>query len=154
MALAHEIEAQLFYSTASQLDLASDEAKATLAFLAKEEVKHHKELKDRFLEVINELDMEKKIDADAVIREVMGQVEGKVAGLKLHKLSTREILEMALKEERRAKDLYTLNASIYPEPQVKQTFLMLAKEEEEHIKTLKALLRLMDKDIISPERLV
>jgi rubrerythrin len=153
MALAHELEAEKFYTKASQLELA-EEAKSTLAFLAKEELKHHQELRDRFIEVIQEMDLEKKVDAEDYIRDLIAQAEEKLERLNLHELNTREILEIALKEERKAKDLYLLNASVYTQPEVKKTFMTLAKDEEEHIKTLKALIHLLDKDIISPERLV
>lgn len=153
MALAHELEAEQFYARASQLELA-EEAKATLAFLAREELRHHQELKERFVEVIQDMDLEKKVEAEDYIGDLLEQVEQKLESMNLQELKTRDILEMALKEERKAKDLYLLNASVYTQPEVKKTFMTLAKDEEEHIKTLKALLHLLDKDIISPERLV
>jgi rubrerythrin len=152
MALAHELEAEQFYSRASQLDLA-DEAKNTFAFLANEELRHHQELKERFTEVIREFDLGEKIDPETFIKDVLEQVEAKITGMNLQELEARDILEMALKEERKAKDLYLLNASIYTHPEIKKTFLMLAKDEEEHIKTLRALIHLLERDIISPERL-
>lgn len=152
MALAHELEAEQFYLRASMLDL-EVEAKKTFAFLAKEEVKHHQELKERFSELIEEMGLQEEVDTEVFVAGLLAKVEKKIAEMNLQELTVREILEMALKEERNAKDLYQLNASVYTQPEIKKTFLMLAKDEEEHIKTLKAMIHLLERDIISPERL-
>jgi rubrerythrin len=152
MALAHELEAEQFYLRASMLDL-EVEAKKTFAFLAKEEVRHHQELKDRFSELIVEMGLEEEVDTEVFVAGLLMKVEKKVTKMNLQQVTVREILEMALKEERNAKDLYQLNASVYTQPAIKKTFLKLAKDEEEHIKTLKALIHLLERDIISPERL-
>jgi rubrerythrin len=153
MALAHELEAELFYTEASRL-YDPGEARATFSFLAKEEAKHRQELAGRFRDLIEELGLREKTSPEAFMDDLRPRVEEKLSQLKLPELGSRDILELALSEERRAKDLYSLNASIFTEPKLKQLFSMLAKEEEEHIKTLKALLRLMDREIISPEQLV
>jgi len=152
MSLAHEVEAELLYSKASQLNLA-EENKATLSFLAKEESKHLQELRERFDDLIEELGLAEKVSVEAIIADALPRVEDKLARMNLQDLPFRDILEMALKEERKAKELYLLNASIFTDPELKQFFVMLAKDEEEHIKTLKALLHLVDKDIISPDQL-
>ncbi len=151
MSLTHEVEAELLYSKASQLDLDEDK-KATLTLLAKEEAKHLEDLQEQFRDLIEELGLAERVSIEAIMAGALPRVEEKLGRMGLQDLPYRDILELALKEERRAKDLYMLNASIFTQPELKQFFVMLAKEEEEHIRTLKALIHLVDKEIISPEQ--
>lgn len=151
MSLSHEVEAELLYSKASQLDLDEDK-KATLALLAKEEAKHLEDLQERFGDLIEELGLAERVSIEAIIAGALPRVEEKLSQMKIQDMPYRDILEQALKEERQAKDLYMLNASIFAQPELKQFFVMLAKEEEGHIRTLKALIHLVDKEIISPEQ--
>jgi hypothetical protein len=53
-------------------------------------------------------------------------------------------------EEKRSGDLYRLNARTMPDTEARSFYVGLMKEEKEHVKTLKAVLRLIEQGVVHP----
>lgn len=95
----------------------------TLEKMAEEELRHRRTLKAV------------KIGRRAFAREDVGDlgIAETLEKVKPHpKMDYRELLVFAIKKEDISHNLYSRMAVIFPEPELQDTFLKLAKEEAEH----------------------
>ena len=91
--------------------------------LAEEELGHRKKLKSV------------KTGWSALVREDVGDlgISQTLDDVEPHAdMDYRELLAFAIKKENTSHSLYSRLASIFSEPELQETFLMLAKEEAEH----------------------
>jgi len=150
--LQREFEAMAFYEAA--LGRVRDgEARAALEFLSREERRHLAELSERFArERLGEEETRRFLDALRSLSEIKGR-EKLEAILSRGEADAKAILRAALEEEKRSEDLYRLNARTMPDVETRALYLGLMKEEKEHVKTLKAVLRLVEKGVVDPRDL-
>jgi len=150
--LKREIEAMAFYEIA--LERVRDAgARAALAFLAEEESRHVGELRERLAR--SSMD-EPRVRGmiDALRRAAQRIAQEKLAGILAQgSLEAIAVLRVALQEEKRSEELYKLNASTMPDVEVSTFYRGLVQEEREHVKTIKAAIRLVEKGIIDPKYL-
>jgi rubrerythrin len=147
--LQREFEAMAFYDAA--LDGVKDpDARAAIEFLSREERRHLSELSERFArEHLGGEGTERFLDELRTVSKVRGRdriqaiLSGKEPG-------AQAILRAAVVEEKRSEDLYRLNARTMPDQEARAFYVGLMKEEKEHIKTLKAVLRLIERGVVSP----
>ena len=150
--LQREFEAMAFYEAA--LGRVRDgEARAALEFLSREERRHLAELSERFAwERLGKEETRRFLDDLRSLSEIKGR-EKLEAILSRGEADARAILRAALEEEKRSEDLYRLNARTMPDVDARALYLGLVKEEKEHVKTLKAVLRLIEKGVVDPRDL-
>jgi rubrerythrin len=150
--LQREFEAMAFYEAA--LGRVQDaEARSALEFLCREERRHLGELAERFArERLGEEGTRRYLDVLRSASEVKGR-ETLDAVLSRGEPDARAILKAALEEEKRSEDLYRLNARTMPDVEVRAFYLGLMREEKEHVKTLRAVLRLVEKGVVDPRDL-
>lgn len=147
--LQREFEAMAFYEAA--LGRVKDpEARAALEFLSREEKRHLSELSERFArERLGEEGTSKFLDElrSASVVRGLDRIQAILSG---GEPGAQAILRAALMEEKRSEDLYRLNARTMPDPEARAFYVGLMKEEKEHVKTLKAVLRLIEKGVVHP----
>jgi len=147
--LQREFEAMAFYEAA--LDGVRDpEARAALEFLSREERRHLSELSERFArERLGEEGTSKFLDElrSASVTRGRDRLQGILSG---GEPGAQAILRAALLEEKRSEDLYRLNARTMPDMEARAFYMGLMKEEKEHVKTLKAVLRLIERGVVHP----
>lgn len=147
--LQREFEAMAFYESA--LDGVKDpEARAALEFLSREERRHLSELSERFArERLGEEGTERFLDELRTVSEARGRdrIQAILSG---REPGAQAILRAAVVEEKRSQDLYRLNARTMPDQEARAFYMGLMKEEKEHVKTLKAVLRLIEQGVVSP----
>ena len=150
--LQREFEAMAFYEAA--LGWVRDpEARAALEFLSREERRHLSELSERFARArLGEEGTQRFLDELRSLSQVRGR-DRISAILSGGEPGARAILRAALEEEKRSEDLYRLNARTMPDAEARAFYVGLMKEEKEHVKTLKAVLRLIEQGIVHPDDL-
>jgi rubrerythrin len=150
--LKREFEAMALYEAALR-HVEDPDARATLEFLVAEERRHLGELSKGLARArLGEAEVRRLVDdlreggrrrARAKMKELLDQGPP----------DAETILKMALAEERESEDVYKLNASTMPDIDVRALYLELMNEEKEHIKTIKATLRLVQRGIVDPRNL-
>ncbi len=150
--LKREFEAMALYEAALE-HVEDPDARATLEFLVAEERRHLGELSKGLARVrLGEAEVRRLVDdlrqggrrrARAKMEELLAQGPP----------DAETILKVALAEERESEDVYKLNASTMPDIDVRALYLELMNEEKEHIKTIKAALRLIQRGIVDPRNL-
>ena len=147
--LQREFEAMAFYE-AARGRVRDEEARAALEFLSREERRHLAELSERFAqERLGEEETRRFLDELRSLSEIKGR-EKLEAILSRGEADARAILRAALEEEKRSEDLYQLNARTMPDAEARAFYVGLMKEEKEHVKTLKAVLRLIERGVVHP----
>jgi len=157
-AMLHELSALEAYARAAELVKGRD-CKAFLRFLAREELTHLEALEERIAEhktrqnVPAARELKKKYKT-RIEREVEGQVESLIRKApRSGALTWREIIKFSIAGEKKAMNLYKLNARMAPDASLRPLFEKLANQEKEHIKTLQAIERLLNSGIIRPQDL-
>jgi rubrerythrin len=121
-AIAGENESAELYSKMAAM-VESPWMRKTLESLAEEEIEHRRKLKavKAGRAVLNREDV-----GDLGIAETLEDVKPRAD------MDYRELLVFAIKKENVAHNLYMRLAVIFPEPELQDTFLKLAKEEADH----------------------
>jgi rubrerythrin len=150
--LKREFEAMALYEAALG-HVKDPDARATLEFLVAEERHHLGELSKGLARTkLGEEEVGRLLDdlreggrrrAEAKMKELLA--EGPP--------DAETILKAALAEERESEEVYKLNARTMPDIEVRALYLELMNEEKDHIKTIKAALRLVQRGIVDPRNL-
>ncbi len=150
--LKRELEAMALYE-AALARVRDGGARAVLEFLAAEERRHLDEMRGRFARG-SRGEPEVKEALDELRRAAERNASEKLEGILTRgPLEALPVLRAALQEEKRSEELYKLNASTAPDVEVRAFYRGLVEEEKEHVKTIKAALRLVQKGIVDPRHL-
>lgn len=121
-AIAGEIKAYELYTEMAAM-VENPWMRKTIEGLAKQEQQHRKKLQ---AVKAGRITLEREEVGDLGITDTLEDIKPHAH------MDYRELLLFAIKKEKVAHDLYARLASVFSEPQLKDTFLKLAREEADH----------------------